>query len=765
MLKSECLTFRSRYHHLLLFVCVCLLFAACGGSTATFLVRGNQYLEKRKFHDALMQFRAAAESSKDSAEAHWGMARAFENLGQFSETLEELRKTVELDETNLDAKAKLANYFLIVQPPLVAEAERIRDEILTTDPNFVEGHILTASILAAQGKPDKDVINVVNNAIAREPGRIESYISLQRLYMTREKPSEAEEAIRRGIAASPSSIKGYTEYGRFLMYANRDPEAETQFLKAIKIASGSIEAREAAAEFYVTSKQLDKAENAYRELVNIQEHSPESELVLADFYNKTGRDTDAVNVLTQVLAAAPEYSLARYRLAEIHLNRKAIPEVNTQLDALFKLNEDDVEALMLRSRVKMHQGDAQSAVQDLEEVLKQRPSGKEPLFLIAEARLALGQIDQANAFIADLERYHPGYLKTGLLKIQAAFATGDPATALKMANDLVQKTTSARATADQDSQGAHELFIRGLSSRGLAQLELGDLASAKAELEGVVKLAPRSTSAKINLAKVFIAERNYSEALGLYESAFNTDNRSFDAINGIVNMSVRLNQFVSAHNRIDQLIASNQGRHDFVAALHYLKSTIYAAEKNNAAAEVQLNAAISLDENYLPAYSAYAALLVQQNRADEAVQQYKRILDKSPVAQTYTMLGILQDSLGRTNEAENSYRKALELSPESPIAANNLAWIIADNRGNLDEALRLATMAVAKDQSIASFHDTLGWVYLKKGLGSPAVEQFKKAVVLDDSATKKSGTQPNPEYRVRLGMALATADGRGKARI
>jgi len=74
-----------------------------------------EYLQKRKFSDALMQFRAAAESDKDSAKAHWGLARAYENLGQFNETLDELRKAVELDDTNLEAKAKLGNYFLLLQ--------------------------------------------------------------------------------------------------------------------------------------------------------------------------------------------------------------------------------------------------------------------------------------------------------------------------------------------------------------------------------------------------------------------------------------------------------------------------------------------------------------------------------------------------------------------------------------------------------------------------------------------------------------------------
>ncbi len=57
---------------------------------------------------------------------------------------------------------------------------------------------------------------------------------------------------------------------------------------------------------------------------------------------------------------------------------------------------------------------------------------------MTQARLALGQVDQAQAFIGDLEKYHPGFLKTKLLKIQASFANGESENALRQANELLE---------------------------------------------------------------------------------------------------------------------------------------------------------------------------------------------------------------------------------------------------------------------------------------------------------------------------------------
>lgn len=764
MFYRECQILTSRFAYLSLFLCLSLLVVSCGHSTTKFLAKGEEYLQKRKFSDALIQFRVAVESDRDSAKAHWGLARAYENLGQFNETLEELRKTVELDNTNLEAKAKLGNYFLLLQPPMIAETEKIRDEILAADPNFIEGHILGASILAAQGKPDAVVIDAINKAIALDPKRIESYISLERLYTTREKASEAEAAIKRGLDTNPASILGYTEYGRFLTYADRDADAESQFKKAIEIDATSIEAHEAIAEFYVTSRQFEKAEAEYNNLIQIQENSPESRLELAEFYNRTERIDEAVAVLNNILVDAPEYVRARYRLGQIYLDRKDFDGVNTQLAELFKINDNDAEALTLRARLKIQTNNPDEAVKDLEQILRTYPSGKDALFLMAQVKLSLGQLDQGKVFITDLERYHPTYLKSGLLRIQAAFSAGESENALKLSNELIGKTNAVNPNAETDPQEIQDIRARAITSRGLAYLALGKTVEAKADLQEIVKLSPHSSAAMVNLAKVSIAERNYQEAYGLYEKALALDTQNFDALSGVVTAAIQLNQSQKAHTKTDELITAYNGRNDYLAALHYLKSTIFSAEKNTAAAEQQLNQSIALDENYLQAYSAYATLLASQNRTDEAIAQYQKVVEKRPTAQIYTMLGILEDGRGKTAEAEKDYRKALELAPETSIAANNLAWLIAENQGNLDEALQLATAAVSKNQTVADFYDTLGSVYLKKGLYSPAVEQLKKAVALDEANAQRSGTVTTPGYRVRLGMALAKAGDKASAR-
>ena len=152
-----------------------------------------------------------------------------------------------------------------------------------------------------------------------------------------------------------------------------------------------------------------------------------------------------------------------------------------------------------------------------------------------------------------------------------------------------------------------------------------------------------------------------------------------------------------------------------------------------------------------------AALFVNTKQQDRAIAEYRKIIERRPDdAATYTLIGMLEDSRQNTDAAVENYRKALELDPNSAIAANNLAWAYAvHGKGNLDEAVALAQGVVQRYPEVPGFADTLGWVYYKKGLHGPAVEQLQKVV-------EKAGDSAG--YRFHLGMALAGKGDKAAAR-
>lgn len=764
MIYKECPKFNFSF-----FLAICVGFAvlltSCAGDPKKHIARGEEFLSKRKFQEAIMEFRAAADIDKSSADAHWGLARAREGQGDVIETINELRQTIDLKSDHLDAKTKLGNYFLLVTPPQIQDAEKMLDEIFTINPNFIEAHILKASVFSAQKKSDQEVIDVLNQAISLDPNRVESYLSLARFYMKTEKSAEAENTIKKAISVNEKLALGYLEYARFFSFSGRSNEAEAQFKKAVEVEPTNIETRESLANFYLGEKQFEKAEQAFKDLAAAQGNSPEGKMQLADFYATVGREEDAIITFNEILKDSPEFVRARYRLGEIYLDRKEDEKVNEQVEKLLVINDTDAQALMLRARLKIQQNKAEEAVKDLEDILKKQPSHKNALYYMTQARLALGQIDQARAFIGDLEKYHPTYIYNKLLKVQASFAANENHQALVETNQLLDALKSAMPTAEISGQQLMRLRVQAISARGQAYLALGKINEARTDLQEVLKLSPSSSNAHVNLARVEQVTKNFPAALNLYEKAFSLDKNNFDALSGIVSLFKQQKQFAQAQERIDKVLAENGGQKDLAASLHYLKADVFTAENNMASAESELQKSIELDGEYLPAYSAYASILIAQNQTERAIEQYKKVIEKKPSAAIYSLLGMLEDARQNFDEAEKNYREALKITPDNPIAANNLAWLIsAYDKGNLDEALQLAQNCVDKNPNVSGFHDTLGFTYYKKGLHAPAIEQFKKAVALDEAEAAKNGASANPAYRVRLAMALVSSGDKSNAK-
>jgi tetratricopeptide (TPR) repeat protein len=88
-----------------------------------------------------------------------------------------------------------------------------------------------------------------------------------------------------------------------------------------------------------------------------------------------------------------------------------------------------------------------------------------------------------------------------------------------------------------------------------------------------------------------------------------------------------------------------------------------------------------------------------------------------------------------------------------PGAKNDLAWILAEEGTDLERALALAQEAQQAEPENAEIADTLGYVYLKKGLSDPALQQFKYAVELAGRAENDVQIE-RPEYHYHLGLAL-----------
>ena len=111
----------------------------------------------------------------------------------------------------------------------------------------------------------------------------------------------------------------------------------------------------------------------------------------------------------------------------------------------------------------------------------------------------------------------------------------------------------------------------------------------------------------------------------------------------------------------------------------------------------------------------------------------------------------------RTAESSRSkqlYEAIVARDPRAGIAANNLAWMYAED-GRLDDALRLARVAKDQLRRRPEGEDTLGWVQLRKGASGDAIASLSRAVERNPN---------NPVYHYHLGLAYLQSGDKQRGR-
>ena len=129
------------------------------------------------------------------------------------------------------------------------------------------------------------------------------------------------------------------------------------------------------------------------------------------------------------------------------------------------------------------------------------------------------------------------------------------------------------------------------------------------------------------------------------------------------------------------------------------------------------------------AVAIYAQLQVQRGQAANAIGAWEQWSKAHPNnAGALAILGTLEESRGNGSKAEDYYKKALAIQPAQPIAANNLAYRMLENGGNVDVALSLAQTARRGMPNSPSTADTLAWAYYSKGTYGFARDLLEEAI-------------------------------------
>ncbi|MFN0108736.1 MAG: tetratricopeptide repeat protein [Blastocatellia bacterium] len=729
------------------------------------VARGKEYLAKKQFAEARLEFRSALKIDKKLGEAQFGLGEASLALGYVQEAAEAYYEAMRIDANNLEARVRVGS--LLVEYDTdegTKEAERLANEVAQKNPNHVENQILIADVRAAQKRwPEAEA--GFQKAISLDAGRIETHLHLARYYQRRAKTdaaqsasfhAKAEEVFHRLIEQNPKSVNARLAFGDFLFSIKREAEAEQQLLAAHQADPTDKIVLVALRRYYEAQQQFDKAEQFLTRLIELDADKTAGRSQIIDLHARTGRVYQAVTEYQQLLKDDPKYLRGYSRLAELLLELGDVSGATKHVEVALKQNPQDTDALLMRGRLRSLNGQHREAIGDLDQVLRLEPAMPAALYYAADAHLQNNDSTQARLFVNRLLSFYPRNPMGLLMQVRINLADNKAADAERTSTQIIEsiaelksnQTALRAARIPEDTLPDWE--SKAYVSRAVARIQLRKLPEAQTDLERAAVIDRRSPEPHVNLAAVSMLRGDLAAAQGAAERAVDLAPSSLSAATTLVNVYVRQKNFQTAHLRLNKLIAEQPNR----LQLQELQARVFIAEGNGNSGEAILREILKTDPNYLNAYFLLSDFYQSsQQQTERAIAELTQLIKLRPMntqqtAQAHLFVAMLEEARGNIDGAVNNYEQMLSYDKRSigaAIALNNLAWLYADKgKGNLDKATDHARSAITIAPE-ANFYDTLGYAYYKKRQFEVAIEQFRKAI---------DRRPDSPAYHLHLARAL-----------
>lgn len=712
------------------------LFAACSTDPQVakqeHFTRGQAYIAEKKYSEAIIELRNAVQIDGQFGEARFQLAEAYAQIGDADNAFREYVRSADLLP---DAKVQLKAGMLLLLSGRHEDAKARAEKVLGVDPSNIEAHILLGNALA--GMKDFDAaVEQMQRAITTDPNPGLSYASLGNFELQRGNRPQAEAAFAKAVELDPSSATARVAFGNYRLAVGDRAQAEAAFLKALELDPHSVIALRSTVALYLTARQLDRAEPVLLKLIEETKDSAPS-FVLADVYTATGRSQLAIDRLRALQKNQADLIPATLRLAAIAYASGRKDEGHASVDQAITAAPKAPQGHVMKARFFMSEQKLDEAASQLRTALSANPENPDVHYWLAETYLRQRKVEEARSAFTDTLKLAPSFVPAQVALSAIHLRMREPEQALTYATQAVK-------AAPRDTDARASLVRVLLAQRNLAR--------AEAEVKTLAEQAGDVAMVHVLRGAVDVLRSDPKSAERAFARALEIDPRSSDALNGLVTTQLASGNVAGAQARVGEAVTNAPGD----AATLLIAARAHLAARDYGSAEDALRKLIEIDPQRIDAYTLLGRLYATQHRLDEAIREFDEIAKRQPKSVgAHTAVATLQLAQNRRAEAKARYQKVLEIDSNAAVAANNLAWIQAEDGDNLDVALELAKTAVRGLPDSAEVSDTLGFVYYKKNQYPQAITAFHTSIKADPR---------NPIYHYHLGLAFNASGDAAQAR-
>jgi len=695
--------------------------------------RGDEYAKEKRDEFAVVEYASAVQLDPMFGEARLKLAETHQRMKNIRAAAPEFIRAADALPDNRDAQIKATQILLLAGR--FDDAKARAEGLLKKNPKDIDAMLLRANAMAALRDP-AGAIAEIEEALKISPDSSRAFVNLGAVRMQSGEAKQAEAAFRQAIALDPALLDAQLALANFLWAAQRGPEAEATLKAVLAKDPRHLLANRMLGLLYLSSNRVAEAELPLKNVAEVSNDAG-ARFQLADYYMTIGRTNDAVALLSVLAKEQQSFAEAELRLAALDYSQNRGTEAHTRLDALLTRAPNYSAGLVVKAQWLAKENKLDEALERAKAAVAADPQSAAAHFALAVAHDRRREVADATKSYQEVLRLNPRAVAAQVELSRLSLTAGNSAGAQKFAEEARQTQPS--------SLDARVALVRSLIASGN---------SSRAETEIAVLLKEAPNVAVVHaLNGMHQARVNNPKAARIaYERALELSPGFLEAVGGLTFLDLIAKDTTSAIARLDAEIAKQPTS----AALLALLSRAHNVAGDKAKEEQALRRAVTVDPRFTAGYGMLAQLYLQQKRIDEARAEFEGIAQRDPSnVGARTMIGVLLEQQGKRDDARKAYEAAVNGTENAAVAANNLAFIYAEQGTNLDQALQLATSAKQRLPNDASVDDTIGWVYYKKGLASLAVKP------LEESLKKRPD---NAEVLVHLGLTYAKLGEKDKAR-
>jgi len=737
------------YRNIILIVVVAVALVACGGPEerkAKYRAQAQEYFEAGNYPKARVALRNVIKIDPKDADAYFLFAQVEEKEKNWRNAVSLYQEVVQLVPDHTGALIMLAKYYL--EARLTEHVVSSADKVLAKDPQHPQANALKIAVLAVEGK-HSDAMTQAEALQSQFPTEPDVAILLATLYSQQQRYRDADATLRLALEAHSKDMDLLNNLNRILVQAKDMAGAETVARRMIEAEPTLFDHRLRLARFFDKQGAHEKAEGVLREAIALDPNNEERRLLLADFFTARKNYPAAEQALLEAATQLPHSTKIQFGLAALYRKSGQNAKARERYTALVKDYEKKqagLEAKVRLAEMDLVSGKQAEAERQVQEVLKENPRSSDGLTL--SGRMALARrngIDAVQAFRTVLHD-QPELATVHFLLGQAYLLTGENNLAKESFERAVAlypgQVDARRSLAALESQsGRHQqararlddlLKQRPDDLAALDMLMTVDLVTknwveAEHTLNRLRAVSKDSVVAFMAEGRLREAQQQFDKAGAAYERATTLAPNDPNTLLSLVKLDVAQGHADRAKTRLDALLAT-QPDHLFG---HGLLGEVLVRTGHPQEADAQFREASRVNPKWITPWLDWGGLWLAQKQPDQAVQVIQAGLKANPESEElHMLLASAYSTQGQIDPAIAAYEGALRLNPRNVLAANNLAVLLVDYKGdpeNLQKAFALSR-DFEKDMPHPLFLDTLGWVRFKMGQQEEALRLMKGAV-------------------------------------